>query len=325
VSAVGKALFRDIPQAIGAIIHKTDAQSKAAQAVAATNVARRKQGLPALSQEEKQSLFQSEQSGLFTFEELSQDPIYKFGQAAGEAIEELFPENPEFQGEFLASTLPTATGQLLALALSRGAGSIAPAAVGAAQISNNEFLEAKEKGASEEEAFQQFLVTLPLGILEKIPVSRLMKRIDQMSGGGMKRWLAKTSVGSVEEAFQEVIEEIYTSYSAREIYDPTEELFDGLGEAARDGGGAAFILNGIALALGAKLRKNRDKDGNVIDPEAEAEMAAVRGDLNDMVEGSKIDPSDIVPWEAMNAAVTVKEIQLDDNLDVDTKDITTGS
>jgi uncharacterized protein YjbI with pentapeptide repeats len=296
--STSKALFKDLPQAAAILIHKTSAQSTVAGMIAQRNIERRKNGLPPMTSDEMEEFVATEKPKHFNYETLAEDPIYKFGQEMGRGAEELFPENPEFQGEFFAHGLPTATGQMLSMILTRGAGKVMPAAVGAAQISNNEFTTAMEKGATEDEAFSQFLITLPLGILEKLPVQRLLKRIDDMSGGGVKRWLLKTSVGSVEEAVQEVVEGIYTNTSANIIYDANNEVFDGIDQAARDGGGAAFILGGIANGLGVKLKNNRGKDGRVLDTTTEADMATIRSDVRQDIENNPdLAAEDLIDWE----------------------------
>ena len=66
---------------------------------------------------------------------------------------------------------------------------VIPMVAGATSTSANMYLEAKEYGATDDEAFGAWLGGHLAGGLEAVPVGRALSRFDQFSGGGVKRIL----------------------------------------------------------------------------------------------------------------------------------------
>ena len=312
-----QALFQDLPQGISILIHKTDQDSRNAQAIAAAQAKKRREltgstinlnPFDAPSAEELELTPEEREAALanvhqFSFSDLDSDPLYQFGRRMGDAAAEVFPSNPRFQGELLADIVPSAIGDIISILASRGAGRLAPGVVGTAQIAAPEFDRARQAGATEEQAFNHFLVALPLGAVEKIPMTQLLKRTDNVTGGGIKKWLGKTVRGGIEEGIQEAFENTYLNTSARLIYDEHQDIWEGLGESTKGGFGAGIILNGIAAGLGARRRGNRDPEtGEVIDPQLEADLDTIASDIQSQVD---VDPrilaEELVDWDAFQA------------------------
>ena len=187
----------------------------------------------------------------FAYEDLEKDPIYQFGRSVAEFAEEAFPENPQFQGELFASVIPAAIGDIGGVIATRGVSAFT-------QVSADEFQVAMEAGASEDEAFQTFLLNLPVGALDIIPVGKLLKRLDTVSGGGVKKVLVEGFKGGLEEMVQEVVQTSTSNAIAGSVYDETRDIFDGLGDAAEGGFGAGAVLSGVAAAIGGR-RARREK------------------------------------------------------------------
>jgi hypothetical protein len=62
-------------------------------------------------------------------------------------------------------------------------------------------------------------------------------------------------VGGIEEAVTETIEQISTNFAAKNIYDETRTLFEGVEESAAMGGGIGFVLNAMGVKLGSLRNK----------------------------------------------------------------------
>ncbi|HDZ24959.1 MAG TPA: hypothetical protein ENH65_00405, partial [Candidatus Aminicenantes bacterium] len=218
--------------------------------------------------------------------------FYKVGQWYQDAIEELAPTNPEYQGELQESVgaaigdlagLVTGGGiaraatkapQMLKLAKKAGLpvveaiknvamGVISPEGlIGATQMGVSEYEQAKEGGATDDESFELFLKNAAVGsVLERIPVQLFWKRLDTATGGGVKLLLKKGLTGGIEEGTTEIMQQAYSNKSAQEVYDETRTIVDGMGEAGGIGFGLGFVLNAMGVRLrGLKKAATEPKD-----------------------------------------------------------------
>ncbi len=210
-----------------------------------------------------------------------EDPLHKVGQWYQNQIKEIAPRNKEFQGE-LQESVGQAMGdliglvgggvavralrsvpQLLKLAKSAGIpvweaaklvakGMISPEGIiGATQMGVSEYEQAKEGGASDADAFDLFIKNAAVGsVLERMPVQLFWRRLDTVTGGGMKTLLKKGFSGGMEEGITEVMQQAYSNKQAQQVYDETRTIIDGMGEAGGIGFGLGFVLN----AMGVRLR-----------------------------------------------------------------------
>lgn len=154
---------------------------------------------------------------------------YKAGDWLQETAKELFPTNPKFQDDFLAHTLPSATGSMLdfvggglatkgitKLAM-KGASSAAKkqvanrlggltvATLGATQLAATEYQNAlAENGGDHEKAMDVFYLSLPIGSLEGLPVAKFMKRLDNSSGGYVQKYLTNNSLDKITKTLSKV-------------------------------------------------------------------------------------------------------------------------
>ena len=195
------------------------------------------------------------------------DRFYKFGQEVAEFVEEFFATEDKYQEEFFTNVVPQALGSVTGSVLSGVAlpvvGSIAH---GIANISSIEYEQAIESGASQEEAFKTFMLNIPVGATEAIPINKFLGRLDKVSNGGIKEVLAKGFKGGLEEMTQEVIQNVLTNQIASVTYDETRGAIDGVLEAAKAGGFVGLLLN----AVGVKTRQIINSPSNSIEEKAEA-------------------------------------------------------
>jgi hypothetical protein len=235
------------------------------------------------------------------------NPLYKAGQWYEDAIKELSPSNPEYQGE-LQESVAQAMGDLASLVIGGGAARMAgkgvakltgkaavseaaqmfPGAaklagkplvnataeasknimkgiaspeglIGATQMGVSEFEQAIDGGATEDEAFDIFIKNASIGsVLERIPVQLFWKRLDTVTGGGVKTLLKKGFSGGMEEATTEILQQAYANKKASEVYDTTRSILDGMGESGGIGFGLGFVLNAMGVRL-RSMKKNVSK------------------------------------------------------------------
>lgn len=189
--------------------------------------------------------------------------LYRAGSEMRGYLEEAFPENPEFQGEFLASVLPRGFGTFATQAaaagltggLSVGAQVGAQAAVTGIGFSGLEYDEALQQTGDEDTAFQTMLLNIPVNTLEQLPVMAAMGRMNRATGGGWNRILSRaastrTGVGVIEGT-QEIAQEFSQNLIASNMYDESRDLLTGLDKA----GGAGFIIGMTARTIGIQFRK----------------------------------------------------------------------
>lgn len=187
------------------------------------------------------------------------DPLFEFGKDIAEATEEIFPTNPKFQDEFLTKLLSGA-GQLgTTISVGLLTGGLGAALQASSALAAGEYERAKASGSSEEEAFNVFLLNLPVGALDAIPVARLFRRLDRVTGGGVKKVLAQGFAGTLSEGIQEAGQEALTNVVAGQTYDATRKIMDGVLEAGLIGGILGGVATGVSVGVKTAVVNARDK------------------------------------------------------------------
>jgi hypothetical protein len=204
---------------------------------------------------------------------------YKAGEWLDQKAKELFPTNPKFQDEFISSTLPQGAGSMAGFVAAGAAqGGLAVATLGATQNMAQEYKNAIAAGSTEEEAFDVGLKAGAIGSLEGVPVMSFFKRLDNVTGGGVKKYMQHEAIdeitkkfskfanttggaaltGGAEEMVQEVTSGALTNLNAQQSYDKSREIMQGLKEQ----GAAGLILGSVLNGLGVGLR-NKLNDPNI--------------------------------------------------------------
>lgn len=214
------------------------------------------------------------------------NPLYKVGQWYQDQIKVIAPRNKKYQGE-LQESVGQAVGDLAALVTGGGItraatkvpqmlklakmhgisvveaakgvakGIISPEGIiGATQMGVGEYEQAKEGGATDAEAFDLFIKNAAVGsVLERMPVQLFWRRLDDVTGGGVVHLLKKGFSGGMEEGITEILQQAYSNHQAKQVYDKTRTIIDGMGEAGGIGFGLGFVLN----AMGVRLRGIKPK------------------------------------------------------------------
>lgn len=120
--------------------------------------------------------------------------------------------------------------------------SLMSSVLGAGTMSQQMFEEAIQGGATEEEAFINFLGGAGLGATEGLlGVGRILDKIGKRTGQSFFR---QVSTGQIEETFQESVQNLGQNFTAQETFDLSRSLTEGLGTSAA----VAWITGGLFTA-----------------------------------------------------------------------------
>jgi hypothetical protein len=130
------------------------------------------------------------------------------------------------------------------------------AGLGALSQAQQGYEEARKAGANEHDRMLAYVLNLPVGMTEAVPLAKMLNRLDEMSGGTLKESLLHAGVESLEEAiqnsFQGVAGDVIASKLAK--YEPDRKLFSSIAEDASIGAISGAILSLAASAIGGKAR-----------------------------------------------------------------------
>lgn len=188
----------------------------------------------------------------------SESTLFQAGQDLSATLDEIFPQDPEFQDEFLTKLVGALPNYAAIVGSTKVLGPAGPALVGSALISDSEFTRALDQGADEDKAMQVWMANLPLGATAAIPVTRIMSRTDQVTRGGVREVLKQGFQGTVDEIIQETFQNTMTNLAAREIYDETRELFEGTFDAMAIAGTLGGTLGAGRTALRGRAQSVND-------------------------------------------------------------------
>jgi len=261
-----------------------------------------------------------------TGEGVVSDNLIKFGDYLNNAIDELTPQDEEFKGT-LTDQVAQAFGQVgslvftggLAGAAGKGAalvsqvpkGSAAataaktlgsqlasPTAVSAGlAMGQAEFDRAIEAGANDDQAFEAFYKNAAVGsVLETIPVMQFFKRFNNTTGGSVANYIKTKGVagltGGIEEMTTEVLQQIYSNKTAKDIYNINQEILDGVGTSGGIGFGVGFVLN--AMGANAKILRKQGKAKEADALENQVKQYEDNLENPKVTSGNKVSAKDIV-------------------------------
>ena len=219
------------------------------------------------------------------------DALIKYGDYLNKAIDELTPQDEEFKGTLLDEAAQ-ALGQVGSLVLTgaisglgkgattalvsqapKGAAIEAAKAIGSQLASPTaisgglsmgqaEFDRAKQAGATDDQAFEAFYKNAVTGsVLETVPVMQFFKRFNKATAGGFVNYLKTKGVagftGGVEEMTTEILQQLYSNKTAKDIYNINQSILDGVGSSGGVGFGVGFLLN--AMGANAKILRKQGK------------------------------------------------------------------
>ena len=254
------------------------------------------------------------------------DKLIQYGDYLNKAIDELTPQDEEFKGT-LTDQVSQALGQVGSIIVTGGIagagkgataalvseapkGAVAtatkalssqlssPTAVSAGlSMGQAEFDRAKEAGATDDQAFEAFYKNAVTGsVLETIPVMQFFKRFNNSTGGSVANYIKTKGVagltGGIEEMTTEVMQQLYSNKTAKDIYNINQDILDGVGSSGGIGFGVGFLLN--AMGANAKIlrKEGKQKEADVL----ENQIKQYEDNLENpkLTSGNKVSAKDIV-------------------------------
>lgn len=184
-------------------------------------------------------------------------PIYRAADSLETFIQERLAPYEDVAGSFWLDKLPQGIGSMLAF-IASGPGM---AYTGASAAAGQQYEDAIESGATEEDALRAADLGILVGSTEMVPVLTALKPIERVIPGARSyvvRALGRIARSAGEEAAQEALATTLDNLIALGIYDPERQVFEGVTEAASIGG----IIGGL-LGFGGRFR---DTDRNEPEP-----------------------------------------------------------
>lgn len=181
---------------------------------------------------------------------------HKYAEAIRDLARQLAPpsDDPALRESFWASKLPGALGSGLGFIAGTGPASLmgkAATRMGAAVLGGGvnaqaQFWEAMaETEGDTEKAYEAFLKGLGAGATEAVGVGAILAKIDQRSGGLLRRALAGALREGAEEAGQEGVQTVLNNLIAQSTYDEEREALAGALESAGLGLAAGSVFGGL--------------------------------------------------------------------------------
>jgi predicted GNAT family acetyltransferase len=181
--------------------------------------------------------------------QLNEKVVSQFDVMLDEALPTKDPQ--EFYsalGSGIGSGLFFMAGGLAGRGLGLSAGLVS-SVLGAGTMSQQMFEEAIQSGATEEEAFINFLAGAGLGATEGLlGVGKLLDNVGKRTG---RSFIRQVMTGGTEETFQEGVQTLGQNLTAQETFDLSRNLTEGLGTSM----GVAFITGGLFSAGATAIQR----------------------------------------------------------------------
>lgn len=227
--------------------------------------------------------------------ELEASPTFQMGQALQQGAEEAFPVNPLRQEDFLTQvasgvgSLPVSAIPLvgpLAYGLSAGeeaakrAGSLYDVRIADA-LAKGDMGEADRLRAEKPvKQYQSALLTAPIGAITEKALGAIPAIGRAFAGQAGKRVVGGAIRTGIEEAAQEASEQALGNLVAKEVYNPEQQIGEGLLESAEIGGVVGGLVGLVAGGAGKAMRGQRLRQLQDIRARNAAARAAIGADPN---------------------------------------------
>lgn len=190
------------------------------------------------------------------------------GAGAGirKGTEQIAPESvPELEESFWASKVPQGLGSLIGFAVPGGIISrltrmpqwLSIGALGSAVGGAEFYQDAISSGADQDTAELASLIGNAVGTSEAIPISKMMRRLDGISGGTFSKAVLEAGKDTLEEAIQEGAQQLAQNITAQQLYDQDRELFRDVVGNAGVGGVTGFLASALTQAIGIPIGRSR--------------------------------------------------------------------
>ena len=212
--------------------------------------------------------------------------------------------DPEYRGEFLTETLPSAAGSMVPIVIAGMFSPVASASMGALANASSQYDDAIRSGATEDEAWTTFAIGMGIGATEAISVGKFLGRLNKATGGRFKN----AAKGAAEEGGQELFQDFANNLTAKLIYDESRKLIDS--ESLEEGGAGAVLgalLNAFVKGKGKDLSKSDKEYLDKIDTEAKEKGVEIEEDWKLNLDGEAAPEVDVEEKAEKVEAEPVKE------------------
>lgn len=189
---------------------------------------------------------------------------YQLGQSIRRATGNVVHTRKELDDSFWASKVPEGVGSALGFIGGGLAGRalripqwLGISGLGAAAGGSEFYHDAKASGADEGTAQLASVIGSVVGTSEALPLSRIVRRLDGVTGGTFSRAVWEAGKDTLEEALQEGAQSLAQNLTAQQLYDKDRELFNSVAENAGIGGVTGFLLSSVSQAIGIPIGRSR--------------------------------------------------------------------
>jgi hypothetical protein len=200
--------------------------------------------------------------GIKSYEQLHTSPVeemllYQVGEGIDDWISGKVKTNPRWKDNWWLSTLPNGTGSMVgfmavttpAMLMGENVGTAVLTTLGSLQMIGTTYDDAISNGASYEQAMAAALSPLNIvaGASEAIPLSSFFNRLAKAVPleTALYSFLSRAGVQSLEEGGQEFFQSVANNMTAREYYDFSRDIMEGVKESTTVG----LLLGGIMGAM----------------------------------------------------------------------------
>lgn len=196
----------------------------------------------------------------------TEDVAYKLADWIDRKTKEAFPDNPAYQGEFWADTVPQTAATLFSFMIGGALGKttklaeltmpsatklimehtaehIPAAFMASASTAADEYDAALKKTGDQDTAKEAWERNLFTGV--PFLISPTFKAFDKATDGAIKYGIKQAAIGGPVGMFQMASSHVFTNLSAQQTYDKTREIMDGVVAT----GGSGFAINAVLTGL----------------------------------------------------------------------------
>lgn len=166
------------------------------------------------------------------------------------AVDSALPVDPALSRRFMIGQVPQGIGSTLGFMATAPLGPGAIASAGSLAGAGSGFEEALNAGATPDQVLANAGWNALAGSTEAVPISRLLKRLDKVSGGSITKAIVDMLKQGAEEGAQEVFQQTVSNAAAKYGFDPDRKLWDNLVES-----GGVGVITGALLAGGGHAIK----------------------------------------------------------------------
>ncbi|WP_421849875.1 PLxRFG domain-containing protein [Oricola sp.] len=202
----------------------------------------------------------------------TESPVYKYGESWQKWARDNFAAAKDYEdtwtraiGEALGSTIP-----FLATAPLSGGGSLVAGATMGSFVSTSEAVDrAVAAGATQEQIIEAARLGRFPGLTEQLPIEVLFERVPLPAAGKLASAVGKVLTQAAVEGGQEALQQVAQNLISRYVYNPDQDIAEGVAEAA----GIGAIVGG-GLSAGAQTGKAVLGRGNPADTGPDAPTPA---------------------------------------------------